>query len=507
MADGGSLGEAFVEIVAETDGFESDLQSKLNKAGAGADRASKSIGQRITSGIGGAFRKLPVGNWMSSISSKVQSTFSGMGQRVVSALGPIGPAVQKTATTAGRAFQGVRQGIGRAFSGVSSVASRAMDRIGPTVSRAASSMRDSFVNMAEQGGGAISQRLGGALRQVRDLAGGAAMVGVTAGVAALGTQAVKAASNLQTTEAALTGMYGSADQAAGMIDRLKQEFGDSAVAGVDAFADVTQQLAWAGAEGDRAVGIMENLETALMVAGGGAEEMNTVGAALGKMANEGRATAETINMISETGVPIWDMLADKIGTDVPAAMQKVSDGAVDVEQVMGALEQGGGEFFSQMEAGAEQSSQTLRAQFQSAKNSIVTAFSDMAQSAMDSMGPAIANAGEAIGEWVRDIPQQLAQAKAALDNAGITDALVSGFEGVRSVIAGLLPAVQGFASTLAGAFGAAVLALQPLGSALQSVGGWMQQNQGFVELLGTAIGGAAAAYAALRTAAAAYNVV
>src|SRR5690606_31720227 len=175
------------------------------------------------------------------------------------------------------------------------------------------------------------------------------------------------------------------------------EFGDSAVAGVDAFADVTQQLAWAGAEGDRAVGIMKNLETALMVAGGGAEQMNTVGAALGKMANEGRATAETINMISETGVPIWDMLADKIGTDVPDAMSKVSEGAVDVEQVMGALEAGGGKFFSQMQAGAEQSSQTMQAQFQSAKNSIITAFSDMAGAAMTALGPALANASQAIG--------------------------------------------------------------------------------------------------------------
>lgn len=506
MADGGSLGEAFVEIVAETGNFESDLQGKLNKAGAGADRASKSIGQRITSGIGGAFRKLPVGNWMSGISSKVQSTFSGMGQRVVSALGPIGPAVQKTASVAGRAFQGVGRGVSTAFSGVSSVASKAMGKIGPTVSRAASSMRDSFVNMANDGGGAISRTLGGALSRVRDLAGTIGLTGVTAGVGALGVSAVKTASSLQSTEAALTGMYGSGDQASQMMDRLNATFGDSAVAGVDAFADVTQQLAWAGAEGDKAVGIMENLETALMVAGGGAEEMNSVSAALGKMANEGQATAETINMISESGVPIWDMLADKIGTDVPDAMSKVSEGAIGVEDVMNSLEAGGGKFFSQMEAGAEQSSQTLSAQFTSAKNSIITAFSDMAKSAMDSMGPALANAGEALGDWVRNVPQMLSQAKAAMDNAGITDALVSAFDGVKSVIAGLTPAVKTFATTLGGAFGAAVLALQPLGSALQSVGGWLQQNQGLVEVLGTALGGAAVAYTTLRVAATAYAV-
>src|SRR5690606_41156263 len=95
-----------------------------------------------------------------------------------------------------------------------------------------------------------------------------------------------------------------------MMKRLRKEFGDSHLE-LTAFADSAQALAYVGVEGDRAVNIMRNLETALTTVGGTTENIESVNRALLKISNQGKAGADDLGMISEAQIPIWDMLADK----------------------------------------------------------------------------------------------------------------------------------------------------------------------------------------------------
>lgn len=266
-------------------------------------------------------------------------------------------------------------------------------------------------------GPSFGQRMAGVAKTASLAAGAVAGIGF----ASVGREAFSAATGLQRVEAALSGMYGSAEKTEYMMSQLRNQFSESSVGTVDMFAQVAQSLAWVGSSGDEAITIMKNLETALLVAGGGAEELESVGDALASIANQGQATANELDQISSTGLPIWDMLAAKIGGDVPDAMQKVTEGAIDIQDVLGALEGAGGDFFAQMDKAAEQSSQTFEAAWQRSKNTVINAFSDMMKGGLDQYGPAVESAADDIAEAMERLPDVVDGLKNRLDRSGVPE--------------------------------------------------------------------------------------
>lgn len=310
-------------------------------------------------------------------------------------------------------------------------------------------------------GSSLSRSLGASLAGVAKTAALAGSAIAAVGVAQLGRSAFTTATNLQRVEAALVGMYGSADKAESMIARIQDTFADSSVGTVDVFARVAQSLAWVGSSGDQAITIMQNLETALTVAGGGAEQLDSVGDALASIANQGKATADEINQISASGLPIWDMLAAKLGTDVPKAMEKVSDGAVKIDTVLGALEDAGGDFFKQMDAASDASSKTFSASWERSKNRVINAFSDLTKGGLDDFGPQVEKMADRIADAMDNLPKTITTVSAALSSSGIA-------EFFRDTV---LPAVQDIAE-VAMALGESLLPLLPIiGDVASAMGG------------------------------------
>ena len=55
------------------------------------------------------------------------------------------------------------------------------------------------------------------------------------------------------------------------------------------------------------------------------------------MKAKGKVSAEEMQQIAETGLPVWDMLAKKIGVDIPTAQEMAKDGAISVDDAINGI--------------------------------------------------------------------------------------------------------------------------------------------------------------------------
>lgn len=181
------------------------------------------------------------------------------------------------------------------------------------------------------------------------------LAGVAASLGALGVKAVQAAGNFQQVQAAMTNMLGSAERAKNLLGQLQDfaaktpfEFNDVAVASQKflAFGFTAEQIIpTLKAVGDAAAGV-----------GMGKEGIDRITLALGQMAAKSKVQSDEMLQLTEAGIPAWQMLADKIGTSVPQAMDMVSKGAVNAQTGLQALVGGMEEKFGGM---MDQQAQTI----------------------------------------------------------------------------------------------------------------------------------------------------
>lgn len=103
----------------------------------------------------------------------------------------------------------------------------------------------------------------------------------------------------------------------------------------------TQKLIAMGFEADECIPLLTAIGDAASGLGAGQEGIDSITRALGQMNAKGKASAEEMMQLTETGIPAWQYLADTIsGGDIPAAMDMVSKGAVDADTAIQALQDG-----------------------------------------------------------------------------------------------------------------------------------------------------------------------
>src|SRR5690606_2224390 len=113
----------------------------------------------------------------------------------------------------------------------------------------------------------------------------------------------------------LAGLYGSGKSAADMMSRLKDISKRSPIE-YSAYAKGAEALAYMGVEGGKAEGILRNVGAAVTTAGGSGEEMGRATDAMTKMVNAGEVQLDTLNQLSESGVPIFDALSSHFGVSI-----------------------------------------------------------------------------------------------------------------------------------------------------------------------------------------------
>lgn len=181
------------------------------------------------------------------------------------------------------------------------------------------------------------------------------LAGVAASLGALGVKAVQAAGNFQQVQAAMTNMLGSAERGKNLLGQL-QDFAAKTPFEFNDVAAASQKFLAFGFTAEQIIPTLKAVGDAAAGVGLGKEGIDRITLALGQMAAKSKVQSDEMLQLTEAGIPAWQMLADKIGTSVPQAMDMVSKGAVDAQTGLQALVGGMEEKFGGM---MDQQAQTI----------------------------------------------------------------------------------------------------------------------------------------------------
>ena len=196
---------------------------------------------------------------------------------------------------------------------------------------------------------------------------------ITLPLTALGTLAVKSASDLETLETSFISLTGGAKQASDMMQQLN-EFTAKTPFQIDAVAGAARQLVASGTEISE---VNNQLQFLGDIAATSGSEINDIAAIFAKVNAKGKVELENLNQLAERGIPIFTALSESTGL-LPS---ELGAGAVSVEQFNKTLksfaDEGG---FA--EGAMERLSQTASGKFSTALDNLKLAGAELAKSLM-----------------------------------------------------------------------------------------------------------------------------
>ena len=187
---------------------------------------------------------------------------------------------------------------------------------------------------------------------------------------------------------AFTTMLKSGEKAKSFLDDL-QAFAAKTPFEFPELVSSSQKLLAMGFTAKQIIPTMTSIGDAVAGLGGSAETLDRVTAALGQIKAKGKASAEEMLQLTESGIPAWQFLADKIGTSVPEAMKKVSQGAIDADTTIAAVTEGmNKKFGGMMEAQSHTFGgllSTIKDTFSQVSGTVMAPFFEMATSGMQKL--------------------------------------------------------------------------------------------------------------------------
>ncbi len=289
---------------------------------------------------------------------------------------------------------------------------------------------------------------------VTGLAGVAVVLG-TAGLAG-----IKLAASLEQTQVAFETMLGGAEQAAKFIEQLRVFAKNTPFEFTDLIR-YAQQLKGIGFGANRVIPILTAVGDAAAGIGGNAETIGRIVRAFGQMRAKGKASAEEMMQLSETSIPVWDMLATGLGVDIPKAMDMMEKRVIDGTDVVNILvDQMERRFGGMMEKQAK----TLAGQWSNIKDSSTEALTSIGQLLVETFD--VKTKLSNVTEFLTGLNDKLDAVKRTLKETGELDLgplLSPGAETTLKATAGaivglLTPAIVGFGI----AAGGAAIAAAPL---------------------------------------------
>ncbi len=183
----------------------------------------------------------------------------------------------------------------------------------------------------------LDDTLGASLETSRKVSVGFGLVG--AGMLALGVKAVSMAGELEQSKVAFETMLGSAEQADIFLRQL-QSFAAKTPFELKGLQDSSKLLLAFGFRANEIIPMMTSVGNAISAVGGGAEAIEGVTRSLGKMKAKGKVSSEEMTIMAEKGIPVWQMLSEKIGKSVPEAMKLAEKGAISADVGISAVLEG-----------------------------------------------------------------------------------------------------------------------------------------------------------------------
>jgi len=283
------------------------------------------------------------------------------------------------------------------------------------------------VSMSFGGMVSVLQRVGFAAMGVRELAGAAKGLS--------GALGVDFNARMEQATIGFTTMLGSASLAEKHLRELT-EFAKNTPFEQAGLISASQRLQAMGFSAEEVIPTLTAVGDAVAGLGGTNEMIDRVTLALGQMLAKGKVSAEEMNQLTEAGIPAWQMLADSIGVDVPAAMKMAEQGAVDARTAIAGITEGMGARFGGL---MEQQART----FQGAMGNITDTMAIFAGEAFEPIFDQLSVLAIAMADALQSDEMQ---ARAAQISESIAKAIV--------VVRGLLPVFAAIKEAGVGAIGA-----------------------------------------------------
>lgn len=159
---------------------------------------------------------------------------------------------------------------------------------------------------------------------------------------------------METYQVALTNLLGSAEEAADVLETIKQ---DAAVTpfDVDSLISANRYLISSGENAEYARKTILALGDAVSAAGGGSDELNRMAQNLQQVANQGKATSIDIKQFAMAGINIYQILADYTGQSIEQVQEMTVTYDVLTQALIAAADEGGA-YFDSMSTQAETTS-------------------------------------------------------------------------------------------------------------------------------------------------------
>lgn len=286
------------------------------------------------------------------------------------------------------------------------------------------------------------------------------IAGVGVALGALGVASVKAAGQMGQTRIAFTTLLKDGEKAKSFLSEL-EKFAASTPFELPGVLDASKRLLAFGFSAEQVIPILTAVGDSAAALGIGEEGIQRLTLAIGQMQAKGKVSAEEMLQLAEAGVPAWEMLANKIGTDIPTAMDKASKGQISAAEGIQAVISGMNSKFGGM---MEQQAQTVNGIMSNIQDSVTQSMVVIGDEIIEAFDikPKLKGAQDALGEFTEKVK-----------SIGLADAIreiPSGFAGSMAVIAGAalgvaIPAIVALVGTMgtlavgAGIISAPVIAL------------------------------------------------
>lgn len=298
----------------------------------------------------------------------------------------------------------------------------------------------------QQASRSFGTRFRAGVKRIAGTAGRAGMIGagIAAGAALVG--GFKSAVDQQTGRKTLEGLYGTAREAETVMRGLR-EVSKSSPIDYSSYISAAQSLAYAGVQGSDAIGILKNVGLAITAAGGSPESMGRATDAILKMVNAGKVSLDSLQQLSDAGVPIISGLAKHFGVSMDQVNEMASAGQIGLQDVLSVMQQGTGKTFQSMIKAGQAASQSFGNQWKIAKDNVMVAIGQAMLPLLDALAPALSTVGNAIAGGISLLPKIFSAIGSALGPIGpLIVPVTAGLLGLAGAIKGVQLASRGFAA-------------------------------------------------------------
>ncbi|MDO5116184.1 MAG: tape measure protein [Synergistaceae bacterium] len=167
------------------------------------------------------------------------------------------------------------------------------------------------------------------------------------GLAALGGKAVKMASDFEMTKRSMAALVGNADIAAAHLREL-EKFAATTPFEFAGLVNASKRMQAYGADVSSVIPMLENLGDTAMALGLKSDGLDRMTLAVGQIMAKGKLSAEEMRQLAETGLPAWQIMAEKIGISVAELMDRSKKGAISSKAALDALFAGMSERYRDM---------------------------------------------------------------------------------------------------------------------------------------------------------------